>query len=87
MSDHAGAAIAIEGTSVVVTPSSGKGRPATVSGTHGTPLSLAVTGDGAYVFGIFDGPSPELAMIDLNTCTVWAIFPLTAHPATLSIAQ
>jgi hypothetical protein len=89
VSRRARATIAISGSSVVVTPTTPGERPATVSGTHGTPLSLAVSGDGAYVFGIFAGAAgqpPELEMIDLNTCSVWAIFPLTARPAAVAMA-
>lgn len=89
VSRRASAAIAIEGKSVVVTPTTSREHAVTVTGTHGTPLSLAVAGDGAYVFGIFDGTdgrTPELAMIDLNTCSVWAIFPLKARPSAVAIA-
>jgi hypothetical protein len=81
--------IAIEGESVVITPTTRGGQPAKVSGIHGRPLALALAADGAYVFGIFDGgagqPS-ELAMIDLNTGTVWAVFPLKTRPAGISMA-
>jgi hypothetical protein len=80
--------IAIDGESVVVTPTTNGERPSKVTGTHGHPIALAVTGDGAYVFGIFEGTGrepPELAMIDLNTRSVWAVFPLKTRPAGISI--
>lgn len=89
VSRRARATIAIQGNSVVVTPTTPGERAATVSGTHGMPLSLAVSGDGAYVFGIFAGAAgqpSELEMIDLNTCTVWAIFPLPVRPAAVAMA-
>jgi hypothetical protein len=89
VSQRAGAAIAIQGSSVVITPMASDERPVTVSGTHGRPLALAVSGDGAYVFGIFDRIAdhpPELEMIDMNTRTVWAIFPLKTRPAGISMA-
>ncbi len=84
-----GASIAIQGSWVVVTPTPPrKGKAVTVSGTHGTPLALELSGDGAYAFGIFTGTpgrSPELEMIDLNTNSVWAVFPLTAQPAAIAM--
>jgi hypothetical protein len=81
--------IAIQGESIVITPGTDRELPAIVSGTHGRPLGLAIAADGAYVFAIFDGganqPS-ELAMIDLNTRTVWAVFTLKTRPAGISMA-
>jgi hypothetical protein len=81
--------IAIQGSAVVVTPDEGGGRPVRVTGTHGRPLALALSPDAAYVFGIFDGGTrekSELVMIDLNTDTVWAVFPLAARPNGISMA-
>lgn len=81
--------IDIEGNSVVVTPLSGRAQSVKVTGTHGRPIALALASDAAYAFGIFAGAagqSSELAMIDLNTCTVWAIFPLAARPAGIAMA-
>jgi hypothetical protein len=83
------AAIAIDGMSVVITPMARGERPAKIAGTHGRPVSLAISGDRAYVFGIFERTGdhpPELLMIDLNTRTVWAVFPLTTAPANISMA-
>src|SRR5215475_269204 len=84
------ARISIDGSAVVVTPlSSGGGQPVRVSGTHGRPIALVLAPDDAYAFGIFArtaGQSSELAMIDLNTCTVWAIFPLAGRPAGIAMA-
>jgi len=79
--------IAIDGESVIVT-ASGQ-RPAKVTGTHGHPIALAIARDSGYVFGIFEGTGgqpPELEMIDLNTSSVWAVFPLEARPAGISMA-
>lgn len=85
-----GSRIVIEGSAVVVTTlSSGAGQPVRVTGTHGRPIALALAPDEAYAFGIFAGAagqSSELAMIDLNTCTVWAIFPLAGRPAGIAMA-
>jgi hypothetical protein len=84
-----GSRIAIEGSAVVVTPLSSGRQPVRVTGTHGRPIALALAPDGAYAFGIFAGvagQSSELAMIDLNTCTVWAIFPLARRPAGIAMA-
>jgi hypothetical protein len=81
--------IAIDGESIVITPTTRGQRPAKVSGTHGHPIALAMARDSAYVFGIFEnagGQPPELEMIDLNTGSVWAVFPLKARPAGISIA-
>lgn len=84
------ASIAIAGARVVVTPTlNAKGKPVVVSGTHGVPLALELSGDGAYVFGIFEGAAgqpPELEMIDLNTSSVWGIFRLKARPAAIAMA-
>jgi hypothetical protein len=83
-----GAAITIEGESVIVSPPNGA-RSIRVSGTHGHPIALALAADEAYAFGIFDGAGntlPELAMIDLNTQSVWAVFPLERRPAGISMA-
>jgi len=80
--------IAIDGRKVVVTPT-GKGKRVVVSGTHGAPLALELSGDGAYVFGIFEGApgqTPEIEMIDLNTNSVWAVFRLKARPAAVAMA-
>jgi hypothetical protein len=60
-----------------------------VTGTHGRPIALALAPDAAYVFGIFAGTArqtSELAMIDLNTNTVWAVFPLAVRPAGIAVA-
>jgi hypothetical protein len=79
--------IAIDGESVVITTSAQ--RPTKVTGTHGHPIALAIARDSAYVFGIFEsagGQPPELEMIDLNTGSVWAVFPLKARPAGISMA-
>jgi hypothetical protein len=83
-----GDAIAIKGDGVIVSSPTGNDTTR-VSGTHGHPIALALAPDGAYAFGIFGGErnaSPELAMIDLNTRSVWAIFPLHARPVGLAIA-
>jgi hypothetical protein len=83
-----GEAIAIQGESVIVSPPNGA-KAIRVSGTHGHPIALALAADEAYAFGIFDGVGnapPELEMIDLNTQSVWAIYPLEARPAGISMA-
>jgi hypothetical protein len=80
--------VAIKGE-IVVASSSAAADTTRVSGTHGHPIALVMAEDGAYAFGIFDGAgdaSPELAMIDLNTRSVWAVFPLRARPAGIAIA-
>src|SRR5262249_35459867 len=78
--------IAIAGESVIIR-TSGQ-RPTKVTGTHGHPIALAMARDSAYVFGIFEGTGgqpPELEMIDLNTSSVWAVFPLKVRPVGISI--
>lgn len=90
VSSRVGVSVAIQGSKVIVTPvPPGKGKAVTVSGTHGAPLALDLSGDGAYAFGIFEGTagrSPELEMIDLNTNSVWAVFPLKVRPAAIAMA-
>jgi len=90
VSSRFGVSVAIQGAKVMVTPTGpGKGKAIAVSGTHGAPLALELSGDGAYVFGIFEGAAgqpPELEMIDLNTSSVWAVFRLKARPAAIAMA-
>jgi hypothetical protein len=90
VSERAGVSVAIRGGTVVVTSvSPANAKPVIVSGTHGTPLALELAGDGAYAFAIVEGAanrSPELEMIDLNTNSVWAVFPLKARPAAIAMA-
>ena len=82
-----GGTIVIDGESVIVSPLGGAAKTV-VSGTHGHPIALTIAADGAYAFGLFggEGAAFELAMIDLNTCSIWAVFPLRARPAGISMA-
>lgn len=90
VSERAGVSLAIQGSSVVVTPvPPTNAKSVVVSGTHGTPLALELAGDGAYAFAIVEGTanrSPELEMIDLNTNSVWAVFRLKARPSAIAMS-